>query len=167
VATFGDTALQPGAWAQMCPSVSFSYVFRDGRTMSVHYCDTHWAGIGNQTIESAAGYVIKIDGKRPTTNIRPPAIERSTIRFLCRGECPSDLPSDKTRQDTLLWKDGKRTVGRFEIRCQQGRCQIYQNGTLQGAEFNNYSYLHPDVIYIEFGSAAAPRREQEERRSNQ
>jgi hypothetical protein len=164
--TCGDTALQPGAAAQSCPATSISYVFRDGRTMSVFYCDTRWPGIGSEKIESGCCRVTEIDGKQPATEVRPPAIERSTVRFLCNGKCPSDLPSASAKEDTLLWKDGKRTVGRFEIRCERERCRIHQNGTPQGVEFMGWEYMPRDLIYIEFGSGAAHRREREERRSN-
>jgi len=145
-------AVQSAAQAQACPPITLTYVFRDGRTISVFHCETMWRGIGGDIIDRSSGYVIAIDGKRPEKTTPPPEMQRSSLRFICVDKCPAELPSKQAAEDTLVWKNGASTVGRFEIRCEMGSCQVFQNGTPQGPAFTRW--VPRDLVYIEFGRSA-------------
>ena len=59
------------------------------------------------------------------------SLPRSRVRFVCPERCPDNLPSQPAEQDTVVWKDGTRTGGRVEVRCENNsnsQCYISQDG---------------------------------------
>jgi hypothetical protein len=153
--TGADMAMQSGAQAQYCPAVTLNFILRDGRNVSIFYCerDRYWSGIAAESID-ARGDTQTIDGVRQPK----PAIQsfpRSAVRFLCYSKCPGELPAVEAKEDTVVWKNGSRTTGRISRGCDQGRCRLHQDGKAVGSEFVGWQLIPNDMSYIEFGSAAA------------
>jgi hypothetical protein len=42
-------------------------------------------------------------------------LSRQNIRSLCRSRCPAELPARRAAEDTIYWRDGRRTVGHVNI----------------------------------------------------
>jgi hypothetical protein len=140
-------ALQHGAYAQACPTMDLTFIFRDGKTMHVFYCG-RWDGILGDRI-SGGGDIV--DDMRRSMHEKQPSLLRSAVRFVCYGvKCPENLPATQAKEDIVVWKDGSRTTGRVEAQCELYYCRVYQNGKLASPDSKNYNYLPYTLSYIEF-----------------
>ena len=144
---FADPGMQVGAHAQLCPPSYVTFIFRDGKQLHTFYCESEWGGIAGDRIAGGGNI---LNEKRVRTSQIQPAFSKASVHFICLGaDCPPDIKPFGAKQDIVVWKDGTRTTGLLEIKC-DGPCRVYQDGkparaavTAQGHNLESY------VSYIE------------------
>jgi hypothetical protein len=117
-----ESGWRSAALAQACRPETIGLVFTDGARKSVFTCG-NWHGVTDEGIDA---FDIRVSGSSKTP------VPRSQIRFVCRGECPNPLPSDRSAEDMVTWKDGSRTRGHVDVRCRSSACEVFQNGVHAG-----------------------------------
>ena len=132
------------ARAQGCSGMRLELVNHDGKKSEFYTCEG-WKGIDHEML---AAPVYFVGPKDP--------VPRANLRFVCRDNCPDNLPSIEAKEDTVVWLNGARTIGPFELHCPDWHgCNVVQNGNVVCPEnTGSRQYCWERVKYVEFARAA-------------
>jgi hypothetical protein len=110
--------------AQSTPGTKLVIVMRYGDTHKLHVYG--WRGITKDAVRGHPGVLY----------------QRPYVRYVCRDQCPENLPAKDIPEDTVVWASGPATKGDLEsVSCsEQDVCVVSQKGQPQRA-FGDAKYI--------------------------
>lgn len=139
---------QPSALAQNVAPFGFTLVLGTGVQVYVNMGGVGlWHGITEDGVD-AANFGSWVTGIAPWVDKKGSLLPREKVQYACPEHCRKMYFGDIPKEDTVAWKDGTKTTGRIEVRCQGSNyCAVYQDGKPRQGKNDwttvDYLYLAP------------------------